>query len=360
MLVGQPLLGLSGFFDRDSFTETLAGWARTVVCGRARLGGLPCGVVAVETRMVAKLSPADPANAESSHVSAKQAGQVWYPDSAYKTAQAIRDFNHGEQLPLFIFANWRGFSGGMRDMFDEVLKFGSFIVDALREFRQPVFVYIPPGGELRGGAWVVLDPSINQEHMEMYADPNSRGGVLEASGTVEIKYRLPQLQATMHRLDSVCLKLKTQLQTPGADEKDLREQLRERESLLLPVYQQAAVQFADLHDTPARMKAKGVIREVVPWPQARRFFFLRLKRRLLEFAVARKLGESAPTPALLQAVFPAAPPAAWQDDSAAIRVLDASDAALQTFVDTRDRARAQADLRALKAKYPDLFAAVAK
>ena len=41
-----------------------------------------------------------------------QAGQVWYPDSAYKTAQAIRDFNL-EQLPLFIFANWRGFSGGM-------------------------------------------------------------------------------------------------------------------------------------------------------------------------------------------------------------------------------------------------------
>jgi len=42
-----------------------------------------------------------------------QAGQVWYPDSAYKTAQAIRDFGL-EQLPLFIFANWRGFSGGMR------------------------------------------------------------------------------------------------------------------------------------------------------------------------------------------------------------------------------------------------------
>ena len=42
-----------------------------------------------------------------------QAGQVWYPDSAYKTAQAIKDFGL-EQLPLFIFANWRGFSGGMR------------------------------------------------------------------------------------------------------------------------------------------------------------------------------------------------------------------------------------------------------
>lgn len=43
----------------------------------------------------------------------QQAGQVWFPDSAYKTAQAIKDFNR-EELPLMIFANWRGFSGGMK------------------------------------------------------------------------------------------------------------------------------------------------------------------------------------------------------------------------------------------------------
>lgn len=53
--------------------------------------------------------------------------------------QAIRDLNT-EGLPLFIFANWRGFSGGQRDMYDEVLKFGSDIVTALVDYRQPVFV----------------------------------------------------------------------------------------------------------------------------------------------------------------------------------------------------------------------------
>lgn len=30
----------------------------------------------------------------------------------------------------------------------------------------------------RGGAWVVLDPSINSRQMEMYADVESRAGVL--------------------------------------------------------------------------------------------------------------------------------------------------------------------------------------
>lgn len=44
-------------------------------------------------------------------------GQVWFPDSSYKTAQAIKDFNR-EGLPLMIFANWRGFSGGMKGEID--------------------------------------------------------------------------------------------------------------------------------------------------------------------------------------------------------------------------------------------------
>jgi len=133
--------------------------------------------------------PADPANLDSDAKVIQQAGQVWFPDSAYKTSQAIKDFSR-EQLPLMIFANWRGFSGGMKDMYEQVIKFGAYIVDALREYRQPVMIYIPPNGELRGGAWVVVDPTINERYMEMYADSESRGGVLEPEGTVEIKYRV--------------------------------------------------------------------------------------------------------------------------------------------------------------------------
>ena len=64
----------------------------------------------------------------------------------------------------------------------QVLKFGSYIVDELRQCTQPVLIYIPPYAELRGGAWVVIDPFINYQVMEMYADTNSRGGVLEPEG----------------------------------------------------------------------------------------------------------------------------------------------------------------------------------
>lgn len=96
----------------------------------------------METRSVELSIPADPANLDSeakvrsssihtldlstvciwSHDRSdadynlqiiQQAGQVWFPDSAFKTAQAIKDLNR-EGLPLIVFANWRGFSGGMK------------------------------------------------------------------------------------------------------------------------------------------------------------------------------------------------------------------------------------------------------
>ena len=89
-------------------------------------------------------------------------------------------------------------------MFNEVLKFGSMIVDALSEFRQPVFVYLPPLAELRGGSWAVIDPFVNPFGMvEMYASESAQGGILESTGTVSIKFRKEREQlATMMRLDA--------------------------------------------------------------------------------------------------------------------------------------------------------------
>ncbi|KAL6466122.1 hypothetical protein MHYP_G00262550 [Metynnis hypsauchen] len=289
MLCGRPHPNVkgawqSGFFDHGTFMEVMSAWAQTVVVGRARLGGIPLGVIAVETRTVELTIPADPANLDSEAKIVQQAGQVWFPDSAYKTAQAIKDFNR-ENLPLMVFANWRGFSGGMKDMYDQVLKFGAYIVDALREFRQPVLVYIPPHAELRGGSWVVIDPTINPQYMELYADRESRGGVLEAEGTVEIKFRKKDLLKTMRRIDPECTRLAEQLNSVELSENERSEldaQLRAREEFLLPIYHQVAVQFADLHDTPGRMQEKGVITDVLDWKNARLFFYWRLRRLLLE------------------------------------------------------------------------------
>ncbi|KAI9223672.1 carboxyl transferase domain-containing protein [Blastocladiella britannica] len=333
---------VGGFFDRGSWMETMDGWSKTVVVGRGRLGGVPLGAIAVETRVVDSVVPADPANPESSEQTVMEPPGVWTPASAYKTAQAIRDLGR-EGLPLIIFANWRGFSGGQRDMYDAVLKYGSYIVDALRTYPCPVFVYIVPHGELRGGAWVVLDPSIHQDGgMEMYADKTSRGGVLEPEGMVEIKFRKPQMLSTIERLDADCRRWKGKLNKPttesavapptvtpsdsavsvpaaaalGAsaptssdslssssdndhdssdDEREtVQTRLVERQEALLPAYHQAALKFADLHDMPERMKAKGAIRVILEWRSARRFFHWRVRRRVAEDRLRAEIKAASP------------------------------------------------------------------
>ena len=315
LITGTPdaLTGewLGGLMDHGSFTEYMAGWAKTMITGRARLGGVPVGVILPEARNVVTRIPADPASPDSQERVVTQAGNVWYPDSSYKTACAIRDVNR-EGLPLVFLINLRGFSGGQRDMYDAVLKYGSMIVDALVEFKQPVIVYIPPGGELRGGAWVVVDPTINDNVMEMWCDDSARGGVLEASGAASIKFRGNDQVLAMHRVDAQLRELDEKLRAAkAADNKDeakaVGEAIKQREAALGPVYKQLATMFADCHDRPGRMVAKGVVRGVVSWANARRFFALRLKRLLREFEVAGKLvadvGSMAAARALLKDVF---------------------------------------------------------
>ncbi|KAL0352311.1 UNVERIFIED_CONTAM: Acetyl-CoA carboxylase 1 [Sesamum calycinum] len=288
---------LGGMFDRDSFIETLEGWARTVVTGRAKLGGIPVGIVAVETQTMMQVIPADPGQLDSHERVVPQAGQVWFPDSATKTAQALMDFNR-EELPLFILANWRGFSGGQRDLFEGILQAGSTIVENLRTYQQPVFIYIPMMGELRGGAWVVLDSKINPDHVEMYAERTAKGNVLEPEGLIEIKFRTRELLECMGRLDPELINLKSKLQEASssgtsANVEDLQTQIRAREKKLLPLYTQIATKFAELHDTSLRMAAKGVIKEVVEWPKSRSFFYRRLHRRVVEDELVKMLRDAA-------------------------------------------------------------------
>jgi acetyl-CoA carboxylase/biotin carboxylase 1 len=262
----------------------------------------------------------------------QEAGCVWFPNSAYKTAQAINDFRT-EDLPLIVFANWRGFSGGQRDMFDEVLKYGALIVDAFVAYEQPVFVFIPPFAEIRGGAWVVLDASINASVMEMYAASGSaRGGVLEANGAASVKYRTKDLITTMHRLDNELVDLDAKLAGEGlsqSDRKEIQESIFSRERALLPVYEQISVQFCELHDTPGRMEAVGVIRQQVDWKTSRSFFYWRLRRKLAEFDLRKKIinaaevGRGVKTPTRLEATemikqwfleTPGMTEATWEDD----------------------------------------------
>lgn len=274
-----------------------------------------------------------------------------FPDSSYKVAQAINDFKK-EGLPVMIFANWRGFSGGSRDMAGEILKFGAMIVDALREYEHPVFMYLPPYGELRGGSWVVVDPTINAEKMEMYADPDSRGGILEPAGITEIKFRLPDQIKVMHRLDNELQLLDAELESTDApeDAEAIRKQIAAREDLLKPVYLQAATEFADLHDKTGRMKAKGVIKSAVPWEESREFFYYRAKRRLAEdyYVAQMRQVDSSLTKESATEIIKDMFSGDWEDDKAASSFFETEAPALDEKVKNVKASAVQAQIDKLK------------
>ena len=185
--VPASLADLASVVDDGKWFETMPAYARSVFTGRAYVGGKAVAIVAANPVASMSTVPADPGDPTSRQRTQQRAGGVWYPDSSYKTAQTIKDANR-EGLPLLFWVNWRGFSGGTQDMFDEILKYGSMIVDALTEYRQPVVTYLPPGSELRGGAMVVIGPSINP-NIRLWCDPSARIGVLEPSGAYDVKFK---------------------------------------------------------------------------------------------------------------------------------------------------------------------------
>ena len=90
-----------------------------------------------------------------------------------------------------------------------------------------------------------------------------------------MKYKKPDLLKTMHRLDEKLIVLDGKMHENPNDEESSKLKLSflDRENALLPVYGQISVQFCELHDTPGRMNAVGVIEKEIEWSEARSFFF---------------------------------------------------------------------------------------
>ena len=74
--------------------------------------------------------------------------------------------------------------------------------------------------------------------MEMYADEEARGGVLEPEGIVGIKFRKDKQLETMARLDTTYGDLKRrslQKDLTPEQQTEIKNKMTERETLLLPV-----------------------------------------------------------------------------------------------------------------------------
>merc|ERR1712020_730191 len=96
----------------------------------------------------------------------------------------------------------------------------------------------------------------------------------------------------MERLDPKMKKLVEKLSDTSisnSEKTNIEAEMKLREEQLAGVYHQVAVKFAELHDTPVRMKEKGTIKEIVSWRGARRFLYWRLRRKLLETELSSQI-----------------------------------------------------------------------
>ena len=117
------------------------------------------------------------------------------------------------------------------------------------------------------------------------------------------RYRLKDIAATMRREDPDLVKLAAAhaAESDSAKKAEIIKAMKLREGKILPIYQQIAVQFADLHDTPGRMAAAGVIKQQVNWDRSRSYFYWRLRRRLAEFQIRRQVCKYDPSLTPVQA-----------------------------------------------------------
>jgi acetyl-CoA carboxylase/biotin carboxylase 1 len=120
----------------------------------------------------------------------------------------------------------------------------------------------------------------------MFADVEARGGILEPPAAAEVLFKKDKHTfEMMHRCDDVL----RELDARRAKGEDVAKEIKQREKLLLPVYQQIAWEYCDLHDKAPRMKSLGAIREGLRWAESREYLHWRIRRRMQENSVARQL-----------------------------------------------------------------------
>jgi acetyl-CoA carboxylase/biotin carboxylase 1 len=158
----------------------------------------------------------------------------------------------------------------------------------------------------------------------------------------------------MHRLDAQLQLLDSELEgVDGVDEdsvKAIKAQIRARENDLKAVYTQVATEFADLHDKTGRMKAKGVIKQAVPWNRSREFFFYLAQRRILEDDFIKQIRKADPTMTNASAadVFKSMFKGDWDDDKAVIEFFTTNSATIHGKIVEVKKSHVEAKIKALQ------------
>lgn len=153
---------LNCIVDGDSFDEYKADFGQTIVCGTARIGGFPVGIVANQHHRIKT------ANGEY------QFGGVMYVESAEKAARFVMACNQ-DWLPLLFLQDVNGFMVGLESERAGIIKAGAKLVNALSNSRVPKVTVII-GGSFGAGNYALCGKAFDPRFI--FAWPNARCAVM--------------------------------------------------------------------------------------------------------------------------------------------------------------------------------------
>jgi 3-methylcrotonyl-CoA carboxylase beta subunit len=181
---------LACLVDAGSFDEYKAEYGQTLVCGTARLGGFPVGIVANQRHRV------------KSGRGEYQFASVLYVDSADKAARFIMNCNQ-DWLPILFLQDVNGFMVGRDSERAGIIKAGAKLVSAVSNSRVPKITLLT-GGSYGAGNYALCGKAFDPRFI--YAWPTARCAVMGPA------------QATNTLLDVMIASLKKKGHEPDAAE----------------------------------------------------------------------------------------------------------------------------------------------
>jgi acetyl-CoA carboxylase carboxyltransferase component len=219
---------LDTFLDSDSLEEFQADFAKEMICGTARIGGITVGVIANSRGMIKGRAGEPP-----------RFGGIVYTESAEKTAYFIENCDrHG--VPLLFVQDVSGFMVGADAEHSGIIRAGARFVEAMATAAVPKIVLTvnhASGAGYYAMAGQGFDPDF------IFTLPTGRMGVMEGDSAVQAMFGT-QLE-----------KLKAAAETPSADLEAEMQKVRETYDRELDAKHAAARGLVDAIVTPEMVRS---------------------------------------------------------------------------------------------------------
>jgi len=218
---------LSCIVDGGSFDEYKAEYGQSLVCGTARIGGFPVGIVANQHHRV---RPAE---------GPFQFGGVLYVDSADKAARFVMNCNQ-DWLPIIFIQDVNGFMVGRDSEHEGIIKAGAKLVNAISNSRVPKLTVVT-GGSYGAGNYAMCGKAFDPRLIVSW--PTARMAVMGGE------------QATSTLLDVMVKSLERQGHAVDADELgQLRDKVKADYDAAADVRHGAARGWVDAIIDPAKTR----------------------------------------------------------------------------------------------------------